>query len=80
MAAPNEVTVPSEDRVGSHQQSKAMQRRPRKPLQQRGQQRPIGRFEADPLPAQLAPQNRELVTQRQDLHILVPIASRQQPQ
>ena len=40
----------------------------------------IGRSEPDPLPVELALQHRELMAQRQDLHVLVPIAARQQPQ
>jgi hypothetical protein len=49
-------------------------------VQQRGQPRPIDRLEPDPLPVELALQHRELVTQREDLDVLVPVATRQQSQ
>jgi hypothetical protein len=49
-------------------------------VQQRGQPRPIDRLEPDLLPDELALQPRELVTQRQDLDVLVTVAARQQPQ
>jgi hypothetical protein len=43
-------------------------------------QRPIDRLEPNLLPGELALQHRELVTQRQDLEVLVPVAVRQQSQ
>jgi hypothetical protein len=49
-------------------------------MEQGRQERPISRVEPHLLGAQLPLQHRELVAQRQDLHILVPIAQRQQTQ
>jgi hypothetical protein len=49
-------------------------------VQQRGQQRSIGRGEPDLLRAELALQHRDLVPQRQDFDVLVSITDRQQPQ
>jgi hypothetical protein len=45
-------------------------------VQQRRQPRPIGRFEPDLLPVELALQHRELMAQRQDLDLLITIAAR----
>jgi hypothetical protein len=47
-------------------------------VQQRGQPRPIGRCEPDLLPGELALHHRQLVTQRQDLDVLVAVAAREQ--
>jgi hypothetical protein len=78
VAAGDQVTVPLEDRVGPDQQPEASQSRPRQRVQQRGKPRSIDRFEPDPLPVELALQHRQLVTQRQDLDVLVAVATRQQ--
>ncbi len=50
------------------------------PVQQGGQERPVARAEPRPGCAQLPLQDRYLVTQREDLHLLVPVAHRKQPQ
>jgi hypothetical protein len=80
VAASNQVTVPPQDRVGPHQQPQTVQAGSGELVQQRGQPGPIGWVEPDPLPAELAVQYRELVAQREDLRVLVPVAARQQPQ
>ena len=49
-------------------------------MQQRRQERPVTRVEAHLLLAQLAFQHRDLMAQGKDLHILAPIAHRQQAQ
>lgn len=57
-----------------------MQAASRELVQQRSQPGPIGRLEPDPLPVELAVEHRELVTQAEDLRVLVPVTARQQPQ
>jgi hypothetical protein len=80
VAAGEEVAVPAQHRVRAHQKPHAAQHVARQPVQQRSQERPITRVEPHLLGAQLPFQHSELVAQRQDLHILVPIAHRQQTQ
>ena len=65
-----QVTVPAQHSVGSHQQPQTAQARSGQGTEQRGQPRPIGRLEPDPLLAELAVQYRELVPQGEDLRIL----------
>jgi hypothetical protein len=50
------------------------------PVQQGGQERPVGGGEPRPGLTQLPFQDRDLVAQRQDLHVLVPVAHRKKPQ
>jgi hypothetical protein len=57
-----------------------MQQVAREPVQQRRQERPITRVKPRPLLAQLPLQHRDLMAQRQDFHVLVPVAHRQQAQ
>ncbi|WP_406079168.1 hypothetical protein [Micromonospora sp. NBC_00858] len=80
MTTGDEVAVPAQHRVGAHQQLHSAQHVPRQPVQQRRQERPITRVEPHFLLAQLALQHHDLVAQGRDLHILVPIAHRQQAQ
>ncbi|MFJ8582634.1 hypothetical protein [Micromonospora sp. NPDC093277] len=49
-------------------------------MQQRCQQRPVGRLEPDLLRAKVALQHSDLMAQREDLGVLVPITAWQQPQ
>jgi hypothetical protein len=49
-------------------------------VRQRGRPRSIGRLEADLLPGEVTLQHRELVTQRQDLDVLVTVARQQSQQ
>jgi hypothetical protein len=70
-----QVTVPAQDRVGSHQQPQVPQSRPGEPAEQRGQPCPVGRLEPDPLRVELALQNRELVPQGEDLRVLVTVTA-----
>jgi len=51
-----------------------------RPVQQGGQERPVGRGEPRPVRAQLPLQDRDLVAQCQDFRVLVTVAHRQQPQ
>jgi hypothetical protein len=75
-----EVPVPAQHRVRPHQQPELIQHAPRQPVQQRSQQRPVARKEAWPGRAQLPVQDRDLVTQHQDLRVLIRVAHWQEPQ
>ena len=66
--------MPLEDRVGAYQQPQAPQCWPRESVEQRRQQRPIGWFEPDLLLTKVALQHGDLVSQREDLDVLVAIA------
>jgi hypothetical protein len=80
VATGEQVAVPPEDRVGSDQQPQPPECRPGQRVQQRGQPRPIGRCEPDLPPVELTLHHGELMTQRQDLNVLVTIAAGQQSQ
>jgi hypothetical protein len=67
--------VPLEDRVRAHQPRQAPQCWSRERIERCGQQCLIGRLEPD-LRAELALQHRDLMTQRENLRILVPISGR----
>ncbi|MBP2329308.1 hypothetical protein JOF56_009693 [Kibdelosporangium banguiense] len=47
-------------------------------MQERGEQRPVGRAEPHPGVAELALQHCDLVAQREDLDVFVPVAPREQ--
>ncbi|MFB6717996.1 MULTISPECIES: hypothetical protein [unclassified Streptomyces] len=49
-------------------------------MEQRRQERPVAGVEPDPLPIQMPLQDGNLMTQGQDLDILLPVAHRQQSQ
>jgi hypothetical protein len=49
-------------------------------VQQGGQKRPVGGRESRPGTAQLPFQDRDLVAQRQNLDVFVPVAHRKEPQ
>nr|WP_322974003.1 integrase core domain-containing protein [Actinacidiphila oryziradicis] len=76
MATRNQTTVPAQHRLRAHQQSHLAQDVQRQPVQQRRQERPIHRGEPHLLLTELALQHHDLVTQRQYLSGLVPIAHR----
>jgi hypothetical protein len=80
VAARQEIPVPAQHRVRPDQQPEPAKHVPREPVQQGGQERPVAREEPRPGRAHLPLQHRDLVTQRQDLHVLVPVARREQPQ
>jgi hypothetical protein len=48
-------------------------------VQQRGEKRPVGRSEPDPLAVQVPFEDGDLVPQREDFGVLVPVTHRQQP-
>jgi hypothetical protein len=56
-----QVPVPAQDRVWAYQQPQPAQRLPRHRLQQRRQQRPVGRVEPDTSVAKLPLKDAELV-------------------
>ncbi|MGH3288285.1 MAG: hypothetical protein ACRDPD_26985 [Streptosporangiaceae bacterium] len=72
--------MPAQYGIGAHQQPEPAEHVPGEPTQQGGQERPVARREPRPGHAQLPLQDRDLVPQHQDLHVLVPLAHRQQPQ
>ncbi|WP_055592006.1 hypothetical protein [Streptomyces hirsutus] len=72
MAAGDQVAVPVKHRVRPHRQPQPARHISRQPVQQRGEERPVGRREPRPFPSQLALQYGDLVAQRQDLDALVP--------
>jgi hypothetical protein len=75
--ARQEVAVPTQDGVWTHQQPHAGQRGPGESIQHRGHEGPIGRREADFVGSELALQQGDLVAQHQDFRVLILIAHRQ---
>jgi hypothetical protein len=80
VAAGEQVAVPAEHRIGADQQPDAAGQAVGESVQQGGQERPVGRGEPRPGRAELPLQDRDLVTQHQDLGVFVQVASWQQPQ
>jgi hypothetical protein len=80
VAAGHQVPVPAQDRVRPDQKPEPAEQVAREAVQQGGQERPVARGEPRSGRAQLPLQDRDLMTQSQDLHILVPVAHRQQAQ
>jgi hypothetical protein len=72
--------VPAQHHLGTHQQPQSGKHVPWEPVQQGGQERSVARAEPRPGLAQLSLQDRYLMTQRQDLHLLIPVAHRKKPQ
>lgn len=77
MSARDQVAVPAQNRVRAHEQPQSPQRLPWQAVQLRGQQCPVRRGEVHSLLAKLTFQDRDLMPQDKDLHILVPVANRQ---
>lgn len=80
MAACDQIAVPAQHRVRTHQQPHPAQHLDRHPMQQRRQERAIARGEPHLLATKLALQHRDLMAQGEDLRVLVPIAHRQHTQ
>ena len=80
MAAGQQVPVPAQHRLRPDQQPEPAEQVAREAVQQGGQERPVAQGEPWPGRAQLPLQDRDLVTQHQDLHVLIPVAGRKQPQ
>jgi hypothetical protein len=77
--APREqIAVPAQDRVRTHQQPQRAQHLVRKLVQQCRQERSISRSEPHLLAAELPLQHRDLMPQHEDLEVFVSIAHRQQ--
>jgi hypothetical protein len=74
------IAVPAEDGLRAHHHVQSPENLPREPVQQRGQQGPVGRGDPHPVRTELPLQDRELVAQREDLRVFVLAAHRQQPQ
>src|SRR5271165_4899726 len=80
VSARDHIAVPAEHGIWAHHQVQSVEHVSREPVQQRRQQRPITRGESHPARTELPLQDRELVAQREDLCVFVPVAHRQQPQ
>jgi hypothetical protein len=80
VATREQVAVPAQDSVRTHQQTQPTQHVQRELVQQRRQERPIAWVKPRPLLAQLPLQHRDLMAQGEDFHVLVPVAHRQQAQ
>lgn len=76
----DQVAVPTQHRVRAHQQSPPPYDVQGRPVQQRHWERPIARSEPHLPRAELALQRRDLMAHGEDLHVLAPIAHRQQAQ
>ena len=63
VAARDQVTVPTQHSVGAHQQPCPAQHTAREPVQQRGQEHPVTRGEPHPIPAELAFQHGDLISE-----------------
>ncbi|WP_258382468.1 hypothetical protein [Streptomyces sp. NTH33] len=77
MASREQVAVPAKNRLRAYQQE-VPQLLPREVMEQAGEDCAVGVGERGP--ADLALQDQQLVAQRQDLHVLLPVAHRQQAQ
>lgn len=80
MPARQQVAVPAQYRVRPDQQPEPAEHVAWKPVQQGGHERSVGGAEPRPGLTQLPLQHHDLVAQRQDLHVLVPVAYRKKPQ
>jgi hypothetical protein len=78
--AGDQVTVPVQHRVRTYHQPYTMQNIAGKPVEQGRQEGPVSGSEPDPvtLAVELPFEDRDLVAQGQDLHVLGPLAHRQQ--
>jgi hypothetical protein len=74
-----QVAMPAQNGVRADQKLQAMPYGSRQRHEQSGQERTIGTSEPRPRRAQLPLQNRELVPENENLHVLVTITHRQQP-
>jgi hypothetical protein len=73
-----QVTVPAQDGGGANQQPDAAQYVAGQLVQQRGEECPVGRVEADLLAMQLPFEEGELMPKSQDLCVLGPVGHGQQ--
>lgn len=75
-AARDQIAVPAQHRIWTHQQPHPAQHLRRQTMRQRRQERSIARGEPHPVFAELTLKHRDLMAQGEDLHILVPVAHR----
>jgi len=80
VTAAYQVAVPAQHGVRADQKLQAVQYGPGQRHEYSGQKRPIGVGERRPRRTQLPLQNRKLMPQDENLHVLVTITHRQQPQ
>jgi hypothetical protein len=80
VTAGQQVPVPSQHRIGADQQPDPAEQAVGEPVQESGQECPVTGGEPRPGRAELPLQDRDLVTQHEDLGVLVQVASWQQPQ
>jgi hypothetical protein len=80
MPVGDEVTVPAQYGLGAYEQPDAAQHVAGESAEQRGEERPVGRGEADLLAVQLSLEDGELVAQCQDFRVLGTVAHGQQSQ
>jgi hypothetical protein len=81
----HQVAVPAQDGVRSHQQPQAAQHLAGQGREKGGEEGPVLRREPHPIRrhpvgGKLSLQDGDLMPERQDLHVLVPVPHRQQPQ
>jgi hypothetical protein len=74
----DQVTVPTQHGLRTHQQSDLAQHVTGEPVQQGSKEGPIGRCEPDPRTVQLPPKDRDLMAKREDLGVLGAVAHREQ--
>ena len=76
VAARDQIAVPAQHRIRTHQQPHPAQHLRRQPVQQRRQERSIARGEPHSAFAELTLKHRDLMAQGEDLRVLVPVAHR----
>ncbi|WP_426513390.1 hypothetical protein ACPPVO_23920 [Dactylosporangium sp. McL0621] len=80
MTLMHQVAVPAQDGVRSHQQPQSVQYLAGQGREKSGEENPVLGCELHPVSAELPLQDGDLMPQRQNLHVLVPVPHRQQPQ
>ncbi|GAA3476253.1 hypothetical protein GCM10018966_007800 [Streptomyces yanii] len=78
MSSLEQVAVPAQDRIRAYQQQEVPQLLSREVVEQAGEDHTVGVRERGL--ADLALKDEQLVTQRQDLDVFIPVAHRQQAQ
>jgi hypothetical protein len=80
MTCRDQVAVPTQDGLGTNQQSGVASHLAGESVQQGGEQRSVGGGESYLLAVQLPLQDGELVSEREDLSVFGPVTHRQQSQ
>jgi hypothetical protein len=76
----HQVAVPAQDGFRSHQQSQSAQHLAGQGREKGGEEGAVFGRELHPVSAELPLQDSDLMPQSQNLHVLVPVPHRQQPQ